>query len=99
MKLPKSVLVLTFAKTKASDEAKLSLAVGGACCLLGALGWFVNYLNPGTTTLGALVIIGGFYLLAGTASLIKSYRESSDSTSSAHTDLVTEPVVTRDQAA
>lgn len=48
-----------------NSECRLSLGAAIACLLVGAGGWAVNHVSPGSTTLGALLAVGVFYLLLG----------------------------------
>ncbi len=61
------------------DEHQLALGAAAGCLIVGACGWFANWLLPGSTTLGGLLIVGGFYLaIAGTSCLSAHCNEDCD---------------------
>lgn len=52
-----------------SPESRVSFWAAIACLIVGGVGWLINYLAPGSTQLGALAVVGCFYLLSGVISL------------------------------
>ena len=91
--------IIASSASRLDDDAKLSFAAATACCFVGAIGWFVNYVSPGSTMLGALTVVGCFYLLAGTASVISRGSKQSLVSASASGDRDASPLVDEDRRA
>lgn len=53
-----------------NDESKLCFWAAMGCLVVGTIGWLVNYIAPGSTMLGALLLVGCFYLFLGLTSLL-----------------------------
>jgi len=60
-----------------SDECQLSFAAAASCFVLGSFGMTASTLAPGSTQLGALLVVALFYLLLGLAGLRRDSLSSS----------------------
>jgi len=62
--------VVTFIGTL-NDGSKLCFGAAVACCLVGAMGWTVNYFVAGATMLHGLLVVAVFYFTLGVIKLFE----------------------------
>lgn len=63
-------------------EVRLCFTVAAACGLIGAAGWLLERFSPGSNSLQALIVVGGFYALMGAVRSLKLLVRGGRSTGS-----------------